>query len=326
MSACKVRCLPATAASLAVLFLAASASAQAPRVVQAADSAAGGVARGIQAAGRAITGLNNKVEKHFTVAGRPVVTVQNPMGRIQVKAWDRHEVLVIATHSSTRVQTSAEQVGDRIEITSTEVSGAAAAADDDLEANYEINVPTESELQVHTDSGNVTVESVHGDMSFDTVTGDLALQDVQGYILIKSIGGSLVCTRCAGRIDATSISGNFQLVQPMMDNVRLQTSSGNILFDGNFLDRGIYVLHNYSGTIEVRFSAKDSIDVRAASLYGNVINEAPVVPDKHRLRLSSPSPATPGVANSLFGSLNQGQAEVELSSFSGTIKILKRIF
>jgi hypothetical protein len=32
----------------------------------------------------------------------------------------------------------------------------------------------------------------------------------------------------------------------------------------------------------------------------------------------------PKFGNGLFGSVNQGNAEVELSSFSGTIKILKR--
>ena len=81
------------------------------------------------------------------------------------------------------------------------------------------------------------------------------------------------------------------------------------------------MLKNYSGTIEVRFSDKDSFDVHAASLYGNVINQAPVVPDKHRVR--TPAYAS-GMAKSLFGSLNEGQAKVELSSFNGTIKILKR--
>ena len=98
----------------------------------------------------------------------------------------------------------------------------------------------------------------------------LRLQDVEGYLVVKSIGGSTVCTRCSGRFDATSISGNVQLLQPTMDNVRVQTSSGNILFDGGFMNRGIYVLKNYSGTIEVRFSSSDSFDVRATSLYGNV--------------------------------------------------------
>jgi DUF4097 and DUF4098 domain-containing protein YvlB len=278
---------------LATLLLAASAGAQVPRI-----------------------------EKHFSIVGKPVVMVRNPIGRIQIKAWTKHEVMVVAQHTGNSVGVETVQVGNRIEISSILVSGMGMdISPEDIQADYEISVPTETELQVHTDSGTVTVESVHGDMSFDTVAADLALQNVDGYLMIKSIGGSLVCTHCAGRLDATSISGNFQLIQPVMDNVRVQTSSGNILFDGTFLSRGVYVLKNYSGTIEVRFSSNDSLDVHAASLFGTVINQAPVLPDKRRMH----APAyAPGVANSLFGSMNEGQAKVELSSFSGTIKILKR--
>jgi DUF4097 and DUF4098 domain-containing protein YvlB len=260
---------------------------------------------------------SKRFEKHFSVADKPLVTIDNPSGRIQVKAWDKPEVMIVAQRSSGNVQVDTEQAGNRIEIATHRGN---VNSLDALKTDYEISVPSSSELQVRTDSGNVTVENVHGDMSFDTVAADLALQDVEGYLVIKSIGGSLVCTRCAGRLDATSISGNFQLMQPLMDNVRVQTSSGNILFDGGFMNRGIYVLKNYSGTIEVRFSNKDSFDVNATSLYGNVINEAPVTADRH----SMPAPRGSTFAKSLFGSMNDGHAKVELSSFSGTIKIMKR--
>jgi DUF4097 and DUF4098 domain-containing protein YvlB len=259
-----------------------------------------------------------RFERHFTVQGRPVVTVQNATGRIQVRAWDRQEVMIVGQRGSTNVEVDTEQVGNRIEIATRVISD--NPNPDALRADYDISVPAESELQVRSDSGNVTVDSVHGDMSFDTVAADLALQDVEGYLVVKSIGGSTICTRCSGRLDATSISGDFKLLQPTMDNVRVQTSSGNILFDGSFMNRGIYVLKNYSGTIEVRFSSTDSFDVRATSLYGNVINQAPVVPDRH----SMPAPRSNSLAKSLFGSMNDGRAKVELSSFNGTIKISKR--
>ena len=259
-----------------------------------------------------------RFERHFTVQGKPVVTVQNATGRIQVRAWDRQEVMIVGQRGSTNVEVDTEQVGNRIEIATRVISD--NPNPDALRADYDISVPAESELQVRSDSGNVTVDSVHGDMSFDTVAADLALQDVEGYLVVKSIGGSTICTRCSGRLDATSISGDFKLLQPTMDNVRVQTSSGNILFDGSFMNRGIYVLKNYSGTIEVRFSSTDSFDVRATSLYGNVINQAPVVPDRH----SMPAPRSSGLAKSLFGSMNDGRAKVELSSFNGTIRISKR--
>ncbi len=281
-------CLAVSSATLAALLLAAPAGAQ-----------------------------TRRTEKHFAVDQKPVVILQNPSGHIQIKAWDKHEVMVVAQYAGNSVEVDTEQVANRIEV-STEIV-ASNSAPNDLNADLVVTVPTETELQVHTDSGNVTIDSVHGNMSFDTVAADLALQDVDGYMMIKSLGGSVVCTRCSGRLDATSISGSVQLIQPNMDNVSVQTSSGNILFDGNFLSRGVYVLKNYSGTIEVRFSASDSFDLSAASLYGHVVNQAPVVPDRHNMRAPRYS-----MAASLFGSVNDGHAKVELSSFSGTIKILKR--
>ncbi len=256
------------------------------------------------------------IEKRFVVDSKPVIILRNPSGRIHVRASDRNEVVVSGQYSGSRTIIDTEQADNRVEVV-TSSPGATSLADS--RADLDITVPIEAELQVRTDSGSVTVESVHGDMSFDTVAADLALQDVEGYLVIKSVGGSLICTRCAGRLDATSISGNLQIIQPLLHNVRLQTSSGNILFDGDFASRGIYVMKNYSGTIEVRFSNNDSFDVRATSLYGSVINQAPVVPDTHRV--ASPPP---GMARSLIGSVNQGRARVELSSFNGTIKISKR--
>jgi DUF4097 and DUF4098 domain-containing protein YvlB len=261
----------------------------------------------------------DRVEKHFTVQSKPKITVRNSTGRIQVKAWAKNEVQVAWTNASGKISVETEQAGNRVEV------GTRAAGDnisaDDLKTDFEITVPVESELNVRTDSGNVTVDAVHGDMTFDTVGANLQLSDVDGYVVVKTIDGSLVCTRCSGKLEANSISGNMQLIQPTLDSVRVQTTSGNILFDGSFLSRGIYIMKNFSGTIEVHFSPNDSFDLNATSLKGDVINQDAEMfkPDTH----GSPHP-TSKWGHSFFATANDGHAKVELSSFSGIIKILKR--
>jgi DUF4097 and DUF4098 domain-containing protein YvlB len=265
----------------------------------------------------AVPAWAHRIEKHFTVQARPVVTVHNTRGRIEVKSWNKQEVVVVGNHTSDKIEVDTEQAGNRIEVITHVLTENPSPAD--LQADYEIVVPEASELQVRTDSGSVVVEHVSGDMTFDTVAADLHLQDVAGYLVIKTIGGSIVCARCAGRIEVNSISGHVQLLQPQMDSVRVQTSSGNILFDGDFLRRGIYILKNYSGLIEVRFSDTDSFDLSATSMFGSVENQADVKPDAHGQR-HAPS----RFAKALVGSVNQGHAKVELSSFSGTIRIRKR--
>jgi DUF4097 and DUF4098 domain-containing protein YvlB len=243
--------------------------------------------------------------------------VRNSSGQIVVKAWTKNEVLVAWTNASGKAVVETEEAGNRVEV-ETRMSEDGASADD-AKTNFEITVPVESELNVRTDSGNVTVDSVHGDMTFDTVGANLQLSDVDGYVVVKTIDGSLVCTRCSGKLEANSISGNMQMVQPTLDSLRVQTSSGNIYFDGSFLSRGIYIMKNFSGVIEVHFAPSDSFDVSANSLKGDIINQATFKPDTH---------GTPRAASKwghgFFGTMNEGHAKVELSSFSGTIKILKR--
>jgi DUF4097 and DUF4098 domain-containing protein YvlB len=258
----------------------------------------------------------DRVEKHFAVQNKPKIAVRNSSGRIQVKAWTKSEVMVAWTNASGKEQVETELAGNRVEVESRMSEGAPA---DESKTDFEINVPVDSELSVRTDSGNVTVESVHGDMTFDTVGASLQLTDVDGYMVVKTIDGSLICNRCSGKLEANSISGNVQMISPTLDSVRVQTSSGNILFDGSFLSRGIYIMKNFSGTIEVHFSPSDSFDVKATSLKGDVVNQASFKPDTH----GDPRPASKW-GHSLFGTMNDGHAKVELSSFSGTIKILKR--
>ncbi len=259
----------------------------------------------------------HRIERHFPVEGRPVITVRNARGRIEVKSWKKPEVVVIGNHTSDKVEVDTEQAGDRIEVDTHVLTEKLTPVD--LQADYSLTVPEESELRVRTDSGIVVVERVFGDLTFNTVSADVQLQEVAGYLVIKTIGGSVVCARCAGKMDVNSISGNVRLLQPQLDSVRVQTSSGNILFDGNFLRQGIYILKNYSGLIEVRFADTDSFDLSATSVYGKVENQANLKPHTHDRRL-------PGqrLSSSLFGTFNEGHAKVELSSFNGTIKILKR--
>jgi DUF4097 and DUF4098 domain-containing protein YvlB len=144
------------------------------------------------------------------------------------------------------------------------------------------------------------------------------LADAAGYLTVKTIDGSFQCERCAGRIEVSSISGNFRLTDLRSYQVRAQTSKGNILFSGEFLPNGMYELKNYTGVIEVRFSPGDSFDLSATSLKGKVNNEAKLSPPTHQQHFYSK------FNNSLFGSFNSGRAKVELSSFDGTINILKR--
>lgn len=260
------------------------------------------------------------IEKHFPVNTRPVVVIHNVAnGRIEVKSWKNKEVDVLASQPSDKIEFEIENAGDRIDVTATIKDPGAQPRD--LEANLQLTVPEETELQLKTETGLIYVEQVMGDMTLESVAGDVHLKEVSGYIIVRTTEGSLVCTQCAGKLDFKSISGGAQVLQPALTNVSLFSTSGNILFDGDFVRTGLYTMKSGKGLVEVRFSGNDSFDLKAQTATGTVDNQASAFlkPDSHGIKRAA-SKFTHG----LFGTVGQGLAKVELSSYSGTIRILKR--
>lgn len=277
-------------------------------------------AAAVLGSGTTAIAATQRTEKHFVVNGRPMVVIQNVAnGRIEVKSAKTQEVTVIASQNSDRISFDMEKVGDRIDVTANTLD--ASAQPIDLETSLQLTVPEETELQLKTENGLIYVEQVVGDMTLESVAGDIHLKEVSGYIIVKTTAGSLVCTQCAGKVDFKSVSGGAQFLQPALNRVEASTSFGNILFDGDFIRTGLYSMKSSKGIVEVRFSGNDSFDLKAQTTMGTVDNQAAAYfkPDSHgtiRRHLQS--------FRSLFGTVGAGLAKVELSTYSGTIRILKR--
>jgi DUF4097 and DUF4098 domain-containing protein YvlB len=269
----------------------------------------------------AASAAEQHVEKHFAVKGRPVVVIHNVAnGRIEVKSSKNPEVVIVGVQNSNKIGLEMEQAGDRIDVTANILDASAQPLE--LETSLQLTVPEETELQLRTETGLIYVEQIMGDMTLESVAGDVHLKEVSGYIIVKTTGGSLVCTQCAGKLDFNSVSGSAQLLQPALTNVNLRTTTGNILFDGDFIRTGLYSMKSSKGLVEVRFSSNDSFDLKAQTTMGTVDNRAAAYlkPDSH----SGIRRAAAKFTHGLFGTVGQGLAKVELSSYSGTIRILRR--
>jgi len=158
-------------------------------------------------------------------------------------------------------------------------------------------------------------------MKLQSVAGDVHLREVSGYVIVKTASGSLVCTGCTGKLDFNSISGSATILQSSPTSLNLMTTTGNILYDGEFRRMGLYTMNSGRGLVEVRFSRGDSFDMKATTYRGTVDNQAPEVlqPDTHTKHHSIST-----MAKSLWVTMGQGSARVEVSSYSGTIRIVKR--
>jgi DUF4097 and DUF4098 domain-containing protein YvlB len=271
----------------------------------------------------ALANTNEQQERHFAVKDHPFVIINNIVnGRIEVKSWKNSEVVVTSTFIPGKVAIDAEQVGDRIDINATSLV-TNSSEPHEVEANFQLLVPEQTELQLRTETGLILVEQVNGDMKLQSVAGDVHLKEVSGYIIVKTTSGSLVCTLCSGKLEYNSISGGAQILQPSLSNVNLMTTTGNILYDGDFIRTGLYTMNSGRGLVEVRFSGTDSFDLNAKTYSGHVDNQASafMTPDTHGGKRRNTDTI---YKHGLFSTVGQGLAKVELSSYSGTIRILKR--
>jgi hypothetical protein len=258
----------------------------------------------------------HRIQKRFPVTSHPVLTLHNSSGDVTIQTWKKPFVQVEADQKSKKVEVDANQRDNMVMVSTRILSNDITPSD--LETDYQITVPEETELSIHNDAGKVDVQNVMGDISIVTVAADVDLRGVMGYITVRSVGGSFTCNECSGRIDADSISGGINLIGSESSNVRARSSTGNILMDSDLLPNGLYQLRNYSGEIDVLYSPSDSFDVSAISLRGKVENEANLK--------ESPQPPQqlPAFARSLFGVYNEGRARLVINSFSGTIVIRRR--
>lgn len=260
----------------------------------------------------------HRLDKRFTVDGRAMVTLSNAQGTIVVKSWQRMEVEILAEHSSDGVEVDAVQHGNRIELLTHVLRDDIAPAE--LQANYEIWVPEETELEIKNDSGTVSVRQVYADISVDTVLSKVELTDVSGNLTVHTVDGSFTCTRCVGRIEFASTSGGARFLQATTRSLRAQTFSGELFYDGPFSPNGNYKLITASGPIQLLLSDTDSVKLSVHSRRGNLENQVKLKPEGHTLSFLGGRKGS----SSLVGTMGTGLARVELTSFSGKILIRKR--
>ncbi|MGA7635002.1 MAG: hypothetical protein WCB11_29905, partial [Terriglobales bacterium] len=96
-------------------------------------------AAGILAAGflfcNAASASPRRREQHFKVDARPVITIHNPNGLVTVKAWTKSEVMVISTLASDQVAVDAEQMGNRVDVSTHGLSD--SVSPDDMRADFQ---------------------------------------------------------------------------------------------------------------------------------------------------------------------------------------------
>jgi hypothetical protein len=258
-----------------------------------------------------------RIEKTFDTTREPRISLHNLKGFVLVRGWDKAQVHVVYTVASPRVEVDSEILpstgpADKVHF-DTHVLDSALSSNDQA-AEYTLDVPAGASLEIRNPQGRTRVEGMQADASVVSVAGDISVRDYSGHLSVRSVTGDIEIIRASGIVEADSTTGSLHFVSPATTRLHGSTTSGRILFEGDFTERGDYILSAYSGDVEIICPSSASYELTAKTLKGKVINTMPMT---HRRESASPL----GASNSLLGTHNTGKANVELTSFSGNIRI-----
>lgn len=161
----------------------------------------------------------------------------SPNGSIEVTGWGRDAIRVLAkVQGRARTDDIAEALVSEVRISmdgmELDADGPRSDKRESWSVSYRINVPHESDLDLNTVNGSITVEEVLGDIEFHATNGGVSLTEVGGTVSGRTTNGGLKVqlsgTSWDGEgLDVRTTNGGITLVIPEGFNAELESATTN---------------------------------------------------------------------------------------------------
>lgn len=280
-----------------------------------AHRCAAGVIAIVGLAGIALAAGPVKKDLQFKVGKHTIVSVTNQFGPIVVRPGATRRVVINALLHSDKVEIDQSQSGNRVDL----ISHLLAGADENSGiVEYEIQVPPDANVTLHSGSGSIRAEKLQGDITLEGSNASMEVVDCSnGHVHVKTLNGPVTLKNIRnGHVEITSMGGDVALEGVDGPFVQVNSNSGKIQYDGDFGAAGDYEFTSHTGNIDALAPATASIDVLARSTTGPVQSDFSLEP-RH-------TPFAAKVGSAFSGTLGLAASSVRLFSFSGKIHLKKR--
>src|SRR5215467_9981331 len=140
----------------------------------------GGIAFGAEAV---------RKDLHFKVGKHAMVFVSNQYGPVMVKAGAPHQVLLTTIVHSDKVEVDHSESGRRVDLVSHLLAGADETSG---VVEYELTVPPDTSLTLHSGNGAIHVEKLHGDLIIEGNNAPVEIVDcADGHVHVRTLNGKV---------------------------------------------------------------------------------------------------------------------------------------
>ncbi len=158
-------------------------------------------------------------EKRFQVSGTPEVRVSTFDGPIEVRSWDRSEVLVEVEKRAAdeeglqSIQVRASQQGNRVDVEVVRPSGRdtfiGIGIHISTQAKLVVSVPRQVTLEARSSDGSVRADRLEGRITLRTADGSVRAADLKGQLDIESHDGSITVDGVEGDVTLSTGDGGI---------------------------------------------------------------------------------------------------------------------
>ena len=280
-------------------------------------------------------------EKSVAVDGRVNIQLCVLEGNLKINGWDRNEVRVFVKDGSRIGFNVIEKSKRNASPVWIEISGAETEKNQPKQSNeclhgdaIEIDVPRSASVNVKGRETKTAIDSVRkavvkisgGDISLKNIAegieaityeGDVTVENSSGAFSLESATGNILAFEVApGEIGdifkAKTTNGAIALQNLEHRQIEVNSISGAISFNGEFLNGASYNFNTSNGLINLAIPADSSCKITASYGFGGFNSEIPV--NKITENKSSSG-------QNIVGIMGDGDATLNLTTASGAIRI-----
>jgi hypothetical protein len=225
-------------------------------------------------------GVTDRRELVVPAPGAEMVRIDNPLGRIEVRAWNRpgqiHVIVEKRAASAEalarlRVHYTAWQNGEISVDTRVELGGRERSLPlSGSRVDMVVEVPPELGIEAKTFGGDLVASGLRGGARLETTGGRIGVSDVRGGVVTRQLQGGQTVSAVdgdvdldgvegnmdlrglgGGRVDARVVDGNIHAEDVRSALVRLTTTTGQIVLVGLLRPAAHYDLRSYAGDVRV---------------------------------------------------------------------------
>lgn len=244
-----------------------------------------------------------RVEQHaFVLPDDGVVKIDTYRGAIKVMSSDTRTVqLIVSAESPHEDQSKAESALNNLDLKVSQVDGDIVITARNpsetgvrfvwedhrkIDVRFALIVPTSCNLDLTTNDGGISVDSLSGRMRARTEIGTIFFRSIDGSVDAEAESGDVVVSRCTGPVKLKTVRGDVRIgrvggkaqLQTVNGNIEVQTALGAVeafTAEGD-IDAGFEQVATTSeirtkvGNITATINPTEAFSIQARSRWGKV--------------------------------------------------------